>query len=162
LAKGETLMKHVMTLLLCLLLAAQVWAANALNFNVELSGDNEVEPVETDTTGTAILHVNQDLTEIDFKLDVRDGEDALGVAGSHLHCGAAGVNGPVVVFLAGAAPPGFDGDIQVRATLSDDSMINTACGETIADLVESILDGNVYVNVHSIAFPGGVIRGQVE
>jgi hypothetical protein len=30
------------------------------------------------------------------------------------------------------------------------------------ELVGSMLDGNVYLNVHSTAHPGGVIRGQVQ
>lgn len=155
-------MKYLMIPLLSLLLATSSWAANALNFRVELSGDNEVPPVATDTTGTALLHVNRDLTEITVKLDIRDAEDVLGAAGAHFHCGAAGDLGGVVVFLAGAFTPGFDGDVQLRATLNDDSIINDTCGANIAELVDSMLDGNVYINVHSTNMPSGVIRGQIE
>lgn len=155
-------MKYFMISMLGLLLATPSWAANAVNFHVELSGDNEVPPVVTDTTGTAILHVNRDLTEITVKLDIRDAEDVLGAAGAHFHCAPAGVNGGVVVFLAGAFTPGFDGDVQLRATLNDESIINDACGANIAELVDSMLDGNVYINVHSTGVPGGVIRGQIE
>lgn len=142
--------------------ASSAWAANAVNFRVELSGDQEVGPVETDTTGTALLHVNRALTEVRVKLDVRDGTDILGMAGAHLHCAPAGDNGPPVVFLAGAFTPGYDGDFQIRATLNDDSIINDACGADIAELVGSMLDGNVYINVHSTGHPSGEIRGQIE
>lgn len=155
-------MKYLITLVLAMLLATSAWGKGAVNFRVELSGANEVPPVETDTSGSAILHVDRALTEIRFKLDVRDGNKVLGVAGAHLHCAPAGENGPVVAFLAGMAPPGFDGDVQIRATLNDDSIINDACGADITALVESMLDGNVYVNVHDPDNPGGVIRGQVE
>lgn len=155
-------MKYLSILILSMLMPMQAFANSAVNFLVELSGDNEVPPVVTDTTGTANLHVNQSLTEIRFKMDIRNADDVLGVAGAHLHCAPAGANGPVAAFLAGSLPPGYDGDVQLRATLNDGSIINPVCGSNIAELVGSMLDGNVYINVHSTAFPGGVIRGQVE
>ena len=137
-------------------------AMKAINFNVVLSGAEEVPSITTMTTGQALLHVNKDRTELRIKLDIRDATAIFGVAGAHLHCAPAGENGPVVAFLAGDAPPGFDGDVQIRASLSDASIINTACGVTMAELVDSMLDGSVYINVHSIANPGGEIRGQIE
>jgi hypothetical protein len=155
-------MKFFLVSLLCLFLSPPLLAANAVNFRVELSGANENPPVDTPTTGVAILHVNQDFSAIDFKLDVKNAVDILGVAGAHFHCAPAGSNGGVVVFLAGAFSPGYDGDFQLRATLTDASIINTACGANIAELVESMLDGNVYINVHSTSNPSGVIRGQVQ
>ena len=144
------------------LFACPLQASNALNFNVSLSGDNEVPPVTTDTSGTAILHVDRNLSEIRLKLNVRSGDAVLGAAGSHFHCAAAGENGPVVAFVAGSFPPGYDGAFELRATLTDASIINPACGATIMELVGSMLDGNVYLNVHSTDHPGGVIRGQVQ
>lgn len=155
-------MKHISILALTLLLACPLQAGNAVNFNVRLSGDNEVPPVMTDTSGSAILHVDRNLSEIRLKLDVRGGEAVLGAAGAHFHCAPAGENGPVVAFVAGSFPPGYNGEFQLRATLTDASIINPACGATIMELVGSMLDGNVYLNVHSTDHPGGVIRGQVE
>jgi hypothetical protein len=145
-----------------MLFACPLQASNAVNFHVGLSGDNEVPPVLTDTSGTALVHVDQSLSEIRLKLDVRNGDATLGAAGAHFHCAPAGANGPVVAFVAGSFPPGYDGAFQIRATLTDASIINPACGATIMELVGSMLDGNVYLNVHSTAHPGGVIRGQVQ
>lgn len=155
-------MKYAWVLIFLFVVACPLQASNAINFNVTLSGDNEVPPVATDTSGSAILHVDSNLSEIRFKLDVRDADSVLGAAGSHLHCAPAGANGPVVAFVAGSFPPGYDGNLQLRATLTDASIINPACGASIAELVDSMLDGNVYLNVHSTDHPGGVIRGQVE
>lgn len=154
-------MKRVSILAFFLLLSAPALAASAVNFRVDLSGDNEVPPVMTDTSGMAILHVNGDLSEIRFKIDIRNGDSVLGAAGAHLHCGSIDANGPVVAFVAGSFPPGYDGSVQLRATLNDDSIINDVCGANIAELVGSMLGGNVYLNVHSTDHPGGVIRGQV-
>ncbi|HET6565572.1 MAG TPA: CHRD domain-containing protein [Xanthomonadales bacterium] len=155
-------MKRFLTSLFCLLVATPLFAANALNFRVVLSGANEVPPVDTPTSGVAILHVNQKISEIDFKLDIKNAVDALGVAGAHFHCAPAGANGGVAAFLAGAFSPGYDGNVQLRATLNDASVIAGPCGSNIAELVESMLDGNVYINVHSTSNPSGVIRGQVQ
>lgn len=156
-------MRFLLFSLLSLLAVGNVAADNALNFRVVLSGDQEVPPVVTDTSGSAILHVNRDLSAVRFKLDIRAADGILGIAGAHLHCAPAGANGPVAAFLSGAAPPaGFDGRVQVRATLRDASVLPTDCGSTVADLVEAMLNGRVYVNVHSVANPGGEVRGQIE
>ena len=155
-------MKIIATLFFTLILSSPLMAAKAVNFNVSMSGANEVPPNTSTTTGTAQFHANQNLTEIDFRIDVKNAEDILGLAGAHLHCAAAGVNGPVVAFLAGPFTPGFDGALELRGTLNDQSIINTTCGATILALVESMVNGNVYVNMHSTALPGGVIRGQVQ
>lgn len=155
-------MKYTPILALTALLSSPLQAGSAINFHIVLAGENEVPPVIGSTSGEAILHVDRDLSEIRFKLDVHDGDKVLGAAGAHLHCAPAGSNGPVVAFVAGSFPPGYDGHFQLRATLTDDSIINPACGTNIAELVDAILDGNVYLNVHSTDYPGGVVRGQVQ
>lgn len=35
-------------------------------------------------------------------------------------------------------------------------------GEPLSELIEEIDAGNIYVNVHTVANPGGELRGQVE
>lgn len=138
------------------------YGTGALNFRVPLSGDEEVPPVATDTTGMALLRVDREQTEIRYRLTIRDATDILAVAGAHLHCAPAGQNGPVVAFLAGQSAGGYDGTVEMRATLTDANITNVACGATVAELVQSMLAGQVYVNVHSTANPGGEVRGQVE
>ncbi len=155
-------MNKFAALILGILMSGSTEADNAVNFHVVLSGANEVPPVDTPTTGSANLHVNRNFSRIDLKLDIRNAEDVLGVAGAHLHCAPANDNGPVVAFLAGAFTPGYDGHVQLRASLNDDSILNPACGANLAELVGAMLDGNVYINVHSTQVPSGVIRGQVE
>ena len=73
------------------------------------------------------------------------------------------MNGPIVVFLAGlhAASLDIDGKWVSNATITNTSIINTLCGATVSALAQSIRNGNTYVNVHSVAHPGGVIRGQL-
>ncbi|MBY4678433.1 CHRD domain-containing protein [Marinobacterium arenosum] len=154
--------KLTMTSLLTFALLIPFAAADsAVNFRVDLSGAQEVPPVETAATGSGHFHVNQQRSEIRFDLEIVDGIGILGVAGAHLHCAPAGENGPVVAFLAGMNPPsGFDGRLRIRATLTEASILDPSCGATIAELVEAMQQGEVYINVHSLANPAGEVRGQ--
>ncbi len=153
-------MPFILTFLV--LLVALPALGQGLKFEADLSGDNEVPPVDTPTTGEAKFEVDASLTSIDFELQVDDGTGIFGVAGAHIHCAPEGVNGPVVVFLAGAVSGGgFNGDVENKATVVSSNIVNTACGSTIAELVQSFLAGQAYVNVHTPTNPGGVIRGQI-
>jgi CHRD domain len=76
-------------------------------FKATLSGDNEVPPVASDTAGRFEILVNKDATAGEYTLRVDSG---VRVTQSHFHCGPAGVNGPVIVFLAGFRPEGWDVD----------------------------------------------------
>lgn len=129
-------------------------------FKATLSGDQEVPFVDTATGGKAFFRLDNFETAIGIQLHVTDGVD---ITQAHIHCAPAGVNGPVVVFLAGLHAAGLDVDGKwiSEATFDDGSIVNTACGATIPELAESMRNGNTYVNVHSIEFPAGEVRGQI-
>ncbi len=133
-------------------------ADDADKFKADLSGSQEVPPVMTDTTGKASFEVDDD--KIEFKLEVEDG---VLVTRAHIHCAPEGSNGPIVVGLLENMPSDvrLSDDIELEATITDDSISNVECGETIEDLVDSMREGQTYVNVHSVANPGGEIRGQI-
>lgn len=120
--------------------------------------------MDSDAKGSAEFEVErrQGTTRLEYHLEWKKGTDMLAAAGSHLHCAPAGENGPVVAFLAGVIAGGVDGKFEIEATPTDASIVNPACGGTLDELVQSMEDGNVYVNVHSAANPSGEIRGQVE
>lgn len=133
--------------------------SDVTKLSARLTGDAEVPPVVTETTGKASFEVEGD--RIHYTLKVARGVAALGAAGAHIHCAPAGTNGPVVAFLAGAIPGGIDGDLKIQATLDAGNIVNTACGATIEELAASLAAGSAYVNVHSSPNPGGVVRGQI-
>jgi CHRD domain-containing protein len=141
--------------------APAAWADET--FKARLSSDQEVAtpPVESDTTGKFKIQFNKTETEAEMTLAVSDGQR---IRQAHLHCGGVGVNGPIVVFIAGDNAAGYDVDGKwvSNAIVTDSSIVNPACGATLAALVAQIRAGNVYVNVHSVSNPGGVIRGQLE
>ena len=90
--------KLLIIFLLISLFAVGVVAADGhnRNFVAHLSGDNEVPPVDTRAQGQAKFQLSKDGNELHFKLIAANIENILQ---AHIHCGAAGVNGPVVVFL---------------------------------------------------------------
>jgi len=144
-------------------LGTAVTAAADELFQARLSGDQEappVGPVVTDTAGRFEVLVSKDRKSAEYTLRVENGTR---VTQSHFHCGPAGVNGPVIVFLAGFHAPGWDVDGKWvdNATVTDANVVNTACGATLAEIFEQARAGNVYVNVHSVAHPAGVARGQL-
>jgi hypothetical protein len=156
--------RKILAALLAVLTVLLLTAASSggRNFKADLSGANEVPAVESDTTGRATFHADREETEIRFTLRVRNADGILGAAGAHIHCGPEAENGPIVAFLAGPVVGGLDGSVVIRATLSGENIDDGAgCGSTIAELLDSMRDGDTYVNVHSIANPGGEVRGQI-
>lgn len=167
---------HPMKLVACTMLAGLLAVPGAVygdddeeaEFRARLSGAEEVPPVGSDTGGRFRVRFNDSLTSAEYQLRVNEGER---VTQAHLHCAPRGSNGPVVVFLAGFHALGWDIDGKwiSNATFTDDNVLQGAtpsatCPETIddlADLAAAMDNGNIYVNVHSVANRGGEVRGQV-
>ncbi len=150
----------------------RVSAGDDADFESKLSPEQEVTgdpgeevPAEvvSDASGRAKLEFAKDLSsaEIDIKL-----RDASGVTAAHIHCGRAGVNGPVVVVLYGGDPLEVDGRFLELEIINED-IIPTNCAEdgprisNVAALAAAAADGLLYINVHTIANPPGEIRGQL-
>lgn len=148
------------TVLLALLLSATVFAQGngPANYRAHLSGGEEVPAVDTDAQGQAIFQFNNDGSALSYKLIVANIDD---VVAAHIHCGEAGVNGPVGVTLFSGGPTSANG-VLAQATV-DSPDAGNACGwETLADVKSAIDSGGAYVNVHTLANPPGEIRGQVH
>ena len=77
---------------------------------------------------------------------------------SHIHSGAAGVNGPVRVFLFRGPTTGT-----VNGRLVEGSFTAAdVTGISLEALLAEMQAGTAYVNVHTTQFPGGEMRGQTE
>lgn len=126
---------------LCAALSLSLLGSIAAAADFKLSGENEVPPVKTTATGSGSFAIAADGAVVGSL-------KTTGVSGTaaHIHVGATGTNGPVIITLAkGAdgewsAPPG--------AKLTDEQVRNFKSGE-------------LYVNVHSEANKGGEIRAQL-
>jgi len=116
--------------------------ASAQQVKVTLSGDQEVPAVKTAGAGSGAISVAADKS-------VSGSVTTTGVAGTmaHIHEAAAGKNGPVVIPLS----------------KSGDSTWSVPAGAKLTDAqLSSFKAGNLYVNVHSAANPGGEVRGQLK
>lgn len=74
---------------------------------------------------------------------------------AHIHRGAAGTNGPVVVNLAAPA----DGNAADCLTEGEEGKFVGSPTATVAEILAN--PEGFYVNVHNAKFPGGAIRGQL-
>jgi hypothetical protein len=128
-----------------ILLAAAILALSScamMERGAALNGANEVPPNTSSATGRSNLTIAADKS-------VSGSVTYSGVAATaaHIHTGAPGFNGPVIVPLTKTsegtfiAPP--------NAKLTDDQYA-------------AYLAGRLYVNVHSAAHPGGEIRAQLN
>ncbi len=129
----------IMTLaLLCLPLLA-----SAQSFTTTLSGSAEV-PGPGDADGVGIAVVSIDGTMIDYTLLVQN----IGTpTAAHIHTGAAGTSGDVVVNLN----PSFNGGNATGTVSADPAVIDQILANP----------AGFYVNVHNAEFPNGAIRGQL-
>jgi len=132
-------------------------------FSARLSAADEVPTNASTATGNAIFFTS-DGASIRFRLKVADIQNVLQ---AHIHVAAAGVNGPVVVFLYPPAPPAvlipgpFDGTLG-EGTFTAANLRGPLAGMTVPDLLAQMLAGNTYANVHTSQFTGGEIRGQIH
>lgn len=123
-------------------LAAPMAQAFADDVKVTLSGEAEVPPVQTKASGGGTITVNADKS-------VSGSVTTTGVAGTmaHIHIGAAGKNGPVIVPLTRSGEGSWA--VPAGAKLDDAQYAAYKAGE-------------LYVNVHSDQHKGGEIRGQLK
>jgi hypothetical protein len=109
---------------------------------VTLSGANEVPPVATSASGTATVTIRPDHT-----VSVQESVTGMKATASHIHQGAPGTNGPVIVPFVKTGDNTFASAENAKLTDAQ---------------YEAFKAGNLYVNVHSAAHPGGEIRAQLK
>lgn len=138
--------------------------SNRLHFNASLSGKNEVPAIETKAVGEVIVTISKDETSIHFKLIVANIK--ANITGSHFHMAPAGANAGVVVNLLNISdfPPPTTAPVNgvlAEGTIVQSNLSGALAGKPLSDLISAIRAGNIYVNVHTTAYPGGEIRGQL-
>ena len=136
------------------------------SFTAHLSADSEVPANDSNGQGQVLFMLNEDETVLNYKLNVANTKN---VTQAHIHCGEAGVNGPIVVFLFGLDPAGVNQNgVLAEGTITAANIIarpeSAACVgglSSFENLLEKMRNGGAYVNVHTLALPGGEIRGQI-
>jgi hypothetical protein len=131
--------KTVATLTAVLLLGA---AAQAKDVAVKLSGDQEVPPTTSTAVGTGTIKIKDDKTVMG-SIKTKGIEGTVG----HIHLAAVGKNGPPIITLVKSGDNVWS--VPENSKLTDEQY-------------KSFKDGDLYVNIHSDAHPGGEIRTQLK
>lgn len=110
----------------------------------ELTGSQSVPPVGSFASGRAAVTLDQASGTITVHAQATNLDDA---TQAHLHQAFAGATGPVLVALTM--------DMVVTGHWFAEGAVLNAAG------LDAFDSGQLYVNIHSPAYPGGEIRGQV-
>ncbi|MGB0932261.1 MAG: CHRD domain-containing protein, partial [Chitinophagales bacterium] len=115
-----------------------------LTFDTWLSGAQEVPSAVTEATGFAAVTLSPTFDEITYRV-VTDGLSG-NFDAAHFHNAALGTNGGVLLNLS----EGIDGNQTVGSST-----------DVSPELINALLTGNIYINVHTPGFPAGEVRGQL-
>ena len=147
------------------LLFAGAGNAAVIKIKTDLSGDQEAPPVDIKATGKGTVKFNTRKNLVTFRLKVKGItlDEIMFPAGLlsfdefgpvHIHTGAAGTNGPILLPLNDKAA--------YSETNNGKGFKIVAKGLAAPDGFEKLLRaGDLYINVHTKDFPGGAIRGQL-
>jgi hypothetical protein len=121
----------------------------------DLSGQNENPPTDLDGRGIARIEIDSTTNEVCWRVRI----DSTGTPNrGHIHVGAAGINGGIVVPLfeiaANAADPLHD---KLETGRAEGCVIATAA--VVAQILAN--PAGYYVNLHNARFPGGAVRCQL-
>jgi hypothetical protein len=149
------MVKRVMLVPAMLCVASLSWGVTAATGQsstddelfARLSGDRESPKGDADGKGAASVLV--DGKKVCIAIGVTRLDD---VQAAHIHRGAQGVNGPIVV------------DPKVAVQKSGNGVVVGGCATVTSSLAQAIKrnPGRYYVNVHTSKFPAGAIRGQLR
>jgi len=128
-----------------------------------IDGSQEVPPTGSNAYGTGSFTVDTDTWLVVGSMTLNDivsTQNSITMA--HIHEAPAGSNGPVRFDIWGNQVAGSPistgpGDLAVvwSGTLPGTQAQRTA-------ILNAMIAGNTYFNVHTTSFPGGEIRGQIE
>jgi hypothetical protein len=120
---------------------APSWMPGSGALSVKLTGAEEVPPLSVPGSGSGSFRVAEDGT-ISGSVTTKDVEGTM----AHIHRGAKGANGPVIVPL----------DKQ------GDTYSVPAGRKLTPEQMNDLKAGNLYVNVHTNRNKGGEVRGQLQ
>ena len=134
--------------------------ATVAGFNVQLSGSEEVPPVDIKASGSAEFKAPH-FDNIGYSVNVSNIDK---VTAAHIHSGKTGENGPIVVTLFKTESPSSESmnGILTSGNITNADLEGPMAGKTLIDLNKAMELGETYVNVHTEEHPNGEIRGQIK
>jgi hypothetical protein len=169
-------MKSLHWLAAAAVICIPLWADNddkdpsSGNFKAALSGYEEVLPVWTSATGDVTISVDTSAAKITVTMKYSNLSSA--PVAAHLHWGPAGVSGPVILTLCGAAPNVCPANGAAASTFTYTAQALAAVAApagltgyfpaaNLTAFIDALQHGAIYANVHTQSLPNGEIRGQV-
>jgi CHRD domain-containing protein len=126
-------------------------------FVANLSGQQEVPPVDTQAIGEAIL-----VPDLPGNQTINYYVNATGIQGAtqgHIHSGAQGENGPVVASLFNFSSS--QDEVGQKGYFTKSDLVGPMQGKNVSDLIDAMKSNSTYVNFHTEQNPDGEIRGQI-
>jgi predicted small secreted protein len=117
------------------------WMPGSGALKVTLTGTEEVPPLNVPGSGSGAFRVAEDGT-VTGSVTTKDVQGTM----AHIHRGAKGTNGPVIVPL----------------DKNGDTYSAPAGRKLTAEQIKDLKAGNLYVNVHTTRNKGGEVRGQLQ
>ena len=117
------------------------WMPGSGAIKVNLSGGEEVPPVTVQGSGSGSFRVTEDGT-LSGSVTTKDVQGTV----AHIHRGAKGQNGPIIVPL----------------DKKGDTYSVPAGRKLTPQQMDDLKAGNLYVNVHTNRNKGGEVRGQLQ
>jgi hypothetical protein len=172
LSVAPTLTVIVLAVATALMLLVPVAYAIPVTFVGNLTGANEVPPVPSSATGLATVVL--DAAAQTLQINATFSSLTSNTNAAHIHCCAPlGTN--VGVATTVPAFPGFPLGVTsgsftsavfdlTQPTIYNPAFVTLQGGLTQAEaaLIAGILNGTTYLNIHTVNFPSGEIRGQLE
>src|SRR5262245_45698372 len=158
-----------------LLLAVGAFAVSAHDndnrVRARMSPSQEVPAVSSQASGDFEARIEDN--SVTFKMSY-EGLEGGNTLFAHIHLGQRSVNGGVMTFLCGGGTkptpcPNVSGTVEGTITAAD--ILTTGANPpgsqqlpagAFDEFVSALRNGTAYVNVHTVASPGGEIRGQVR
>jgi hypothetical protein len=136
-----------------------VFAQGPPKFTINLTGSEEVPPVQTNATGTA------EISAFDISSDsISYGINATNISGvtaAHTHLGKQGENGPIVATFFKYVGPRPINEVMEGGTITADDLEGPLKGKPLSELAVAGANGSLYINIHTEQYPNGEIRGQI-
>jgi hypothetical protein len=123
--------------------------------SVDLGPAEEVPATTSNGGGRFTATISDDGTEITYEVSYQNLTGP--VTAAHIHFGPPGVAGPIIIPLAIGSSP-FSGTFNGTDFVAP---ADPTAPQTWPAVLNAIRAGVTYANVHTDAFPGGEIRGQL-
>jgi hypothetical protein len=143
------------------LLMAATASAQVINLTATLSGGEETPAPGLNTGAVGTAEVGVDLTNREVVVVLQLFNLPTGTTAGHIHAGAKGTPGPVILDFN--FPTGRTGDLPITFRLGEAAFrARPEIGiNTLIDAMQTIVGENAYVNIHTTQYPAGEIRGQL-